>query len=210
MDAFLARTRNAFSPDGARLMRLTRHLRPALAVILAFAANGAAAHTGGHTVSGFVSGFTHPFAGLDHLLAMLAVGLWAAQQGGRALWGIPTAFVLAMAAGGALAEWGGVLPRIETGIAASVFVLGLAVATGRHVPLVPGVALVAGFALCHGYAHGLEMPQAAAPAAYALGFVAATAALHAVGIAGALFGRHAIRFAGALIAASGAALLWLA
>lgn len=191
-------------------MHLIRRLRPAVAAGLALAAGSAAAHTGEHTVSGFVSGFTHPFAGLDHLLAMVAVGLWAVQQGGRALWAVPMAFVLAMLAGGALAGWGGTLPHIETGIAASVLVLGLAVAIGRHVPLAFGVATVAGFALFHGYAHGLEMPQAAAPALYGLGFVAATVALHAAGIAGALVGRHAIRFAGAVIAASGAALLWLA
>ncbi len=191
-------------------MHLIRRLRPAVTAGLALAAGGAAAHTGEHTVAGFASGFTHPFAGLDHLLAMVAVGLWAVQQGGRALWAVPTAFVLAMVAGGALAGWGGTLPHVETGIAASVLVLGLAVAVRRRVPVALGVAVAAGFALFHGYAHGLEMPQAAAPVLYGLGFVAATAALHAAGIAGALFGRHTIRFAGALIAASGAALLWLA
>jgi urease accessory protein len=191
-------------------MHLIRRLRPAAAAGLVLAAGSAAAHTGEHTVAGFASGFTHPFAGLDHLLAMVAVGLWAVQQGGRALWAIPTAFVLAMLAGGALAGWGGALPHVETGIAVSVVVLGLVVATRRHVPVALGAAVAASFALFHGHAHGLEMPQAASPALYGLGFVTATAALHATGIAGALFGRHAIRVAGAAIAASGATLLWLA
>lgn len=191
-------------------MRLMRHLRPIVAVALALAAGAAAAHTGEHAVSGFLSGFTHPFAGVDHLLAMVAVGLWAARQGGRALWIIPASFVLAMVAGGVLAGWGGMLPHIETGIAASVLVLGLAVAIGRPVPLAFAVAVVTGFALCHGYAHGLEMPHAVAPVLYGLGFVTATALLHALGVAGARVGRHAMRLAGAVIAASGAALLWLA
>lgn len=192
-------------------MPMIHRLRPAVAAGLALAAGSAAAHTGEHSISGFASGFTHPFAGLDHLLAMVAVGLWAVKQGGRALWAVPTAFVLAMVAGGVLAGWGGApLPHLETGIAASVLVLGLAVLMRRQIPVTLGAAVAAGFALFHGYAHGLEMPQAAAPALYGLGFVTATAALHAAGIAGALFGRQAIHFAGAVIAASGAALLWLA
>jgi urease accessory protein len=185
-------------------------IRPAVAAGLALAAGSAAAHTGEHTVAGFASGFSHPFGGLDHLLAMIAVGLWAVQQGGRALWAVPAAFVLAMLGGGALAGWGVVLPHVETGIALSVLVLGLVVAARRHAPLAVGVAVAGGFALFHGHAHGLEMPQAAAPALYGLGFVLATSALHAAGIAAAWFGPRAVRVAGAGIAATGAALLWLA
>jgi len=101
-----------------------------------------------------------------------------------------------------------VLPQVETGIAASVLVLGLLVATRRQWAVTAGIAIAAGFALFHGYAHGLEMPQAASPALYALGFVLATAFLHGVGIAGSLVGRHAMQLAGAAIAASGLAMLF--
>jgi len=174
----------------------------ALAVLSLFAGT-ASAHTGGHTVTGFASGLAHPLSGLDHLLAMVAIGLWAAQQGGRALWAIPAAFVGAMGVGGGLALSGVSLPHVETGIAASVLVLGLLIATRRQWAAPVGMAIAAGFALFHGYAHGLEMPQAASPALYALGFVLATNFLHGVGIAGSLIGRYAMQAAGAAIAASG-------
>lgn len=167
------------------------------------------AHTGHHAVTGFFSGLTHPLTGLDHLLAMIAVGLWAAQQGGRALWAVPAAFVGAMALGGALALGGLPLPHVEAGIAVSVVVLGLLVAARRRWAVPAGMAIAAGFALFHGYAHGLEMPQAASPLGYALGFVIATVFLHGVGIAGSLFGRYAIQAAGAAIAASGLVILFV-
>lgn len=188
-----------------------KRLIPARAFVLASLcclAVPAAAHTGHHPLSGFVSGLAHPLLGLDHLLAMVAVGLWAAQIGGRALWAIPAAFVGAMVLGGGLALAGLALPQVETGIAASVLVLGLLVATRRQWAVIVGMAIAGGFALFHGYAHGLEMPQAAAPALYALGFVLATAFLHVVGIAGSLFGRYAMQVAGAAIAASGLAILF--
>ena len=137
-----------------------------------------------------------------------AVGLWAVQQGGRALWAVPAAFVLAMLGGGALAGWGIALPHVETGIVLSVLVLGLVVAARRHAPLTVGVAVAGGFALFHGYAHGLEMPLAASPALYGLGFVLATLGLHGLGIAGSLIGRHAVQVAGAGIAATGLALIF--
>ncbi|MFN3545671.1 MAG: HupE/UreJ family protein [Thiobacillus sp.] len=177
------------------------------ATALALAAGTASAHTGDHAVVGFASGFAHPFLGLDHLLAMLAIGLWAAQQGGRALWAVPAAFLAAMGVGGALVWLGGALPLVETGIALSVLVLGLLIATRRQWAAPAGMAVAAGFALFHGYAHGLEMPQAASPLLYALGFVLATAALHAAGIAGNLLGRRAVQWAGAAIAATGLALI---
>lgn len=170
-------------------------------------AGAASAHTGHHAVAGFSSGFGHPFSGLDHLLAMIAVGLWAAQQGGRALWAVPAAFVSAMLAGGALAWMGLPLPHVETGIAVSVLVLGLLVAARRRWGVVIGMAIAAGFALFHGYAHGLEMPQASSPALYAAGFTLATALLHAAGIAASRVGRRTIQGAGVAIAASGVAML---
>ncbi len=189
-------------------MNPMKHSRTIVLTALCLVAGTASAHTGSHGVTGFVSGLTHPLTGLDHLLAMIAIGLWAAQQGGRALWAVPAAFVGARVVCWGLALAGLVLPQVETGIAASVLVLGLLVATRRQWAVTAGIAIAAGFALFHGYAHGLEMPQAASPALYALGFVLATAFLHGVGIAGSLVGRHAMQLAGAAIAASGLAMLF--
>jgi urease accessory protein len=180
----------------------------ALAALILFAGS-ASAHTGDHaTVAGFAGGLAHPLLGLDHLLAMIAVGLWAAQQGGRALWAVPAAFVGAMILGGGLAWSGIALPQVETAIALSVLVLGLLVATRRLWAATAGMAIAAGFALFHGYAHGLEMPLTASPALYALGFVLTTLGLHGTGIAGSLLGRRAVQWAGAGIAAGGLALIF--
>ncbi|MFO7543611.1 MAG: HupE/UreJ family protein [Thiobacillus sp.] len=181
--------------------------RPLALIALCLVAGSAAAHTGDHPASGFASGLAHPFLGLDHLLAMIAIGLWAAQQGGRALWAVPAAFVSAMLLGGVLGSAGWALPQIETGIAVSVLVLGLLIATHRRAPLLAGMTLAAVFALFHGTAHGLEMPQTATPALYALGFVLATACLHGAGMAGSLIGRYTMRLAGMGIAAAGLALV---
>jgi urease accessory protein len=179
----------------------------ALAALCLFAGT-ASAHTGAHTATGFAGGLAHPLLGLDHLLAMIAVGLWAAQQGGRARWAVPAAFVGAMALGGVLAWSGVTLPQVETAIAFSALVLGLLVATQQRWAVAPGMAIAAVFALFHGYAHGLEMPQGASPVPYGLGFMLATVFLHGAGIVGSLAGRHAMRLAGFGIAASGAALLF--
>jgi len=184
-----------------------KHSRIFALTALCLFAGTASAHTGGHGLTGFVSGLSHPLLGLDHLLAMIAIGLWAAQQGGRALWAVPAAFVGTMALGGVLAMSGLALPQVETGIAASVLVLGLLIATRRQWSVMAGIAIAAGFALFHGYAHGLEMPQASSPELYALGFVLATACLHGIGIAGSLVGRYAMQAAGVGIAASGLAML---
>lgn len=189
-------------------MKPMKHPRSIALAVLCLFAGSASAHTGNHLVTGFTSGLSHPLLGLDHLLAMLAIGLWAAQQGGRALWAVPAAFVGAMALGGGMAWTGLALPQVETGIAASVLVLGLLIATRRQWAVTVGMAVAAGFALLHGYAHGLEMPQAASPASYALGFVLATVFLHGVGIAASLVGRYAMQVAGAVIAASGVAMLF--
>jgi urease accessory protein len=168
----------------------------------------AEAHTFGAAGAGLAQGLVHPFAGLDHLLAMVAIGLWAAQQGGRALWLVPASFVLVMAVGGALALAGIDVPLVEPAIALSVLVLGLAVAAGLRVPMAAGMALAGAFALFHGHAHGAELPMAATPWAYALGFLAATAALHGIGLAiGRMLtspaGARLVRFGGAGIAAAG-------
>ncbi|MCY1289580.1 HupE / UreJ protein [compost metagenome] len=135
----------------------------------------------GHGDSGLVAGLAHPVFGLDHLLAMLAVGLWAAQQQGAARWALPCTFVGTMLVGGLLGFEGLEIPLMETGIAASVLALGLLVALAVRPPLALAVGLTALFALAHGVAHGLELPELSSPAGYALGFVAATAALHAAG-----------------------------
>ena len=143
------------------------------------------AHTGAGGAGGFARGLFHPLGGADHVLAMVAVGLFAAQLRGRALWLVPAAFVATMAAGGALGAAGVAIPHVETGIALSVLVLGAAIAFGLSVPVAGAMMLVGFFAIFHGHAHGAEMPAAASGLAYGAGFVLATAALHA---AGATFG----------------------
>jgi urease accessory protein len=141
------------------------------------------AHTGiGQTV-GFAHGFTHPVSGLDHVLAMILVGVLAWQLGGRALWLVPTTFVSVMAIGGALGMMGISVPFVEAGIAFSVIVLGAVVALGIRAPLAIAAGVVGLFAIFHGHAHGSEMPAAAAGIAYAAGFMLATATLHIAGIA---------------------------
>lgn len=146
----------------------------------------AQAHTGQGDASGFVHGFSHPFSGLDHILAMVAVGLFAAQRGGKALWLIPLSFVGMMAVGGALGVYGVGLPMVELGIAASVIVLGTAVALRVNLPVAAAMGLVGFFAIFHGHAHGAEMPVDAAGLTYALGFMLATAILHCIGLAAGL------------------------
>ncbi|MHB1216095.1 MAG: HupE/UreJ family protein [Thiobacillus sp.] len=191
-------------------MEPMKYSRMLALVVLSLFAGAASAHTGTHPPTGFAGGLAHPLLGVDHLLAMIAVGLWAAQQGGRALWAVPAAFVGTMGLGGALAWSGGALPQVEGIIALSVLVLGLLIATRRQWPVAAGMAVAAAFALFHGNAHGLEMPQATSPMAYALGFVLATVFLHGVGIAGSLLGRHAVRLTGIGFAAAGLALMFSA
>ncbi|MCC7017107.1 MAG: HupE/UreJ family protein [Rhodospirillales bacterium] len=194
-----------------------------LAPIAAFAVSALAAPAFAHTpegslAGGFAHGFAHPFGGLDHLLAMGAIGLWAARLGGRAAWGVPLAFLAVMALSG-LAGMSGIVPPgiagIETGAAASVAALGVLIALGVRLPVSAASALAALFAVAHGLAHGAEMPQAG-PFALAAGFVAASAALHALGFALAKAAEqigeksaHAFRAGGSALAAAGALLLVL-
>jgi urease accessory protein len=137
----------------------------------------------GHNFSGFDAGLAHPLHGIDHILAMVAVGLWAVQLGGRALWLVPAAFVSVMTLGGALGMAGISLPGVEVGIAASVLILGLLTMLAVRLPLGASMAIAGLFALCHGFAHGAEMPVSSAGLDYALGFILATAFLHAAGLA---------------------------
>lgn len=155
------------------------------AVAAALAAAPAGAHTG-HGLDGFAAGFAHPFSGIDHLLAMIAVGAWAAQQGRRAVWVLPAAFAGVMAVGGIIGFAGLALAETEGVIVASVLVLGAVVAAAAKLPLAVAASLVGAFALFHGIAHGAELPAAASAPAFAAGFVTATALLHAAGIALAL------------------------
>lgn len=153
------------------------------ATIIAMAlSTPAAAHVGAGGDHGFVHGFAHPIGGVDHVLAMVAVGLLAASLGGRSMWLVPATFVLMMAGGGLLGMSLVELPYVELGIAASVFVLGLIVALRVPMPTVAAMGLVAFFALFHGHAHGAEMPADASGVGYAAGFMLATALLHTIGI----------------------------
>lgn len=140
------------------------------------------AHVGVGETSGFAHGFGHPISGLDHICAMVAVGLWAAQMGGRAIWAVPLTFVSVMALGGFLGMMHVQIPFIETGIVISVLTLGVFIAVAVRMPLIASVLIVGLFAICHGHAHGEEMPETASGLAYAIGFVLATALLHGIGI----------------------------
>ena len=141
------------------------------------------AHTGVGDAHGFVTGFAHPVGGLDHILAMVTVGIFAWQLGGRALWLVPATFVLAMAAGAVLGMAQLPLPFVEIGIAISVIVLGAVVAFARGTPIALAVALVGMFAIFHGPSHGTEVALDAGASGYVAGFMLATALLHVVGIA---------------------------
>lgn len=183
-----------------------------LAVLASVFSTAAFAHPGDHSHVGFAAGFAHPLTGIDHLLAMVAVGLWASQLGGRALWLLPLTFPVVMAAGAALGFGGVALPWVEIGITASVLVLGAAVALTWRPTLAASLPLVGLFALLHGYAHGVELPAQTSALGYCAGFVAATLVLHLAGLAVGLAAnrlpvRFAARTAGGAIAAVGAALL---
>lgn len=170
------------------------------------------AHSGTGSIGGFLSGLAHPVFGWDHVVAMVAVGLWGAFPGRPAIWLLPIVFPLVMAVGGAIGVAGIALPAVETGIALSSLVLGLMVAFAIKPPMAIAAVLVGVFAIFHGHAHGTELPEAANPIAYAAGFVIATGSLHLLGIAlGYLtrvkHGEYFIRGAGAMIALFGTAFL---
>ena len=184
-------------------------------VVLLVGAAAAHAHTGIGGTQGFAQGFAHPAGGIDHVLVMVAAGLFAAHLGGRALWLVPLSFVAMMAAGGVLGAAGVGLPLVETGIALSVVVLGIAVAGRLHVPTAAAMGLVGCFALFHGQAHGAELPDTVSGLAYGAGFLLATGCLHAVGVglglavgkAGDVFGNRVLRATGTAMAVIGVAML---
>jgi len=189
----------------------------AVSAAVSVLATSAFAHTGGTGVNGFAAGFTHPIGGLDHILAMIAVGILAAQMGGKALWAVPLSFVAMMLVGGGIAMAGGNVPFVELGIVGSVVLLGAVVAFGREMPLVAAMALVGVLSIFHGHAHGLEMPANAGGAQYAMGFALATAVLHGIGLGGSLLLRRldekvapmALRASGAALSVAGLALFVL-
>ncbi len=173
------------------------------------------AHTEKGAAAGFAAGFHHPLSGWDHILAMVAVGLWGAQLGAPAIWILPVTFPMMMAFGGFLGLVGVPLPGIEVGIALSAIVLGLSVTFEWKPKLGAAMTIVAVFAIFHGFAHGSELAPGTSALAYSLGFVVATGCLHGVGIAIGLLherpaGRRLVRVAGSGVAAAGVFFLWRA
>lgn len=182
--------------------------RPGLTLAALLFAGAAQAHTGAGLAGGFAAGFLHPLGGLDHLLAMAAVGMWGAFLGRPLVWLLPISFPLVMVIGGVLGIAGVPLPHVELGIAISVVALGLAIALGWRAPTPVAVAVIAVFAIFHGHAHGTELPVAAAPEAYATGFVLSTGLIHVAGIGIGMsvrlrHGAAFLRSAGALIGVTG-------
>lgn len=188
-------------------------LSPRILLIAAgLLASGSALAHPGHAVSGLAAGLLHPLSGVDHLLAMLGVGLWAGQRGGKALWLLPLSFMLMLAVGGLLGMQGLALPGSESGIAASLLLIGLLIAGGVRLPTWGGMALVGVFALFHGLAHGAELPSAESALSYGIGFTLASGLLHAAGATSSWLSRALpalVRMLGAAIGVTGATLLAL-
>jgi urease accessory protein len=190
-------------------------LRLSAAAALALIPAIASAHPGHEGAAGLAHGFMHPLGGIDHILAMVAVGLIAARLGGRALWLVPASFVITMAVAGLAGMAGIGLAHAEAGIALSLLVLGAMIALRLTVPVAAAMALVGFFAIFHGYAHGAEMPETVSGLAYGAGFLAATGLLHGLGIAlgltidqsGDAFGRRTLRLGGTAAMLAGAVLL---
>jgi len=202
--------------DAIVVRSMTTHRELAIAVATAFllivpTCSPAFAHTGSGS-GGFVGGFLHPVFGPDHVVAMVAVGLWGAFLGPPAIWLLPIVFPLVMAGGGVLGILGVPLPGVEIGIAISAIVLGLMVALAARPPLWVAAVLVGAFAIFHGHAHGAELPPGTDAVAFSVGFVVATGLLHLTGIAFGLLarwpiGRVTVRAAGGVIALAGLAFL---
>jgi urease accessory protein len=195
-----------FAVDRTRIM---------LAVAMTLAPSVAFAHVEQGVAAGFLSGFSHPLSGWDHIVAMVAVGLWGAQLGAPAVWLLPVTFPMMMAVGGLLGLIGMPLPAVEIGIACSALLLGLLVALEARPALAICMAIVGVFAVFHGYAHGAELAPGTSALAYSSGFVVATGMLHGVGILIGLVhswpaGQHALRGTGVLVAAAGVLFLWRA
>jgi urease accessory protein len=197
--------------------RARRHgaLTSVLALVATLWPSLVLAHTEERRAEGLLAGLHHPVSGLDHVLAMVSVGLWGAQLGRPAVWLLPVTFPMVMAFGGMLGLMGVPLPGVEVGVALSGVLLGLAVLAEWRPPLWAAAAIVGFFAIFHGHAHGTELPAGASGLLYSIGFVAATGTLHAVGIGVGVihrwgWGRLALRAAGGFVAAAAALFLWRA
>ncbi len=185
-----------------------------LALVLSWPQTSSA-HVQEGAAVGLLTGFLHPLSGLDHVLAMVAVGLWGAQLGSPGIWLLPVAFPLVMALGAMSGLMGVPLPGIEYGIAASAILLGAAVMFEVRPPLAEAALLVGFFAIFHGHAHGTELPPGQSALLYSMGFVIATGCLHASGIGiGTVhrwsWGQILLRVAGALVAMGGVFFMWKA
>ena len=186
-----------------------------LVVFMLFCADSAFAHPQKGEAVGFLTGFRHPISGLDHVLAMVAVGLWGAQLGAPAVWVLPVAFPMVMAFGGMLGLIGIPLPGTEYGIALSAIMLGVAIVFEVRPPLALAALLVGFFAVFHGHAHGTELPPGQSALLYSMGFVISTGCLHALGIGvGTVhrwaWGQKLVRAAGAVVAVGGTFFMWKA
>lgn len=194
---------------------MTRSTLRFCAAAMAFLPVAASAHVGAGDTHGFVHGLAHPLSGIDHVLAMVAVGLFAAHLGGRAMWLVPLTFVSVMALAGIAGMAGVKLPFVEVAIGMSVVVLGLAVAFQISVPTLAATFLVGFFAIFHGHAHGAEMPESVSGSAYGGGFICATALLHAIGVGlglaigtvSPMYSRRIAQIGGGTIAIAGVAIL---
>lgn len=190
-----------------------RRIIMTLFVVFLFAPVSAWAHVESGQAGGFLSGLSHPVSGLDHVLAMVAVGLWGAQLGRPAIWLLPVAFPMMMAFGGMLGLMGIPVPGIEIGIAVSGIVLGALILGETKMPIIGALIVVAFFAVFHGHAHGTELEAGQNAMLYSMGFVICTGTLHAIGIGMGLvhrwkFGRLALRGAGSVVMAGGLYFLW--
>jgi urease accessory protein len=199
-------------------MMNSRHISARAAILLLtllVLTQTTSAHVDKGEAVGLLSGLRHPVSGLDHVLAMIAVGLWGSQLGAPAVWLLPVTFPMVMALGGMLGLLGVPLPGKEIGIAASAIVLGLAVVSEFKPRLVVAAIVVAVFAIFHGHAHGTELPAGQSGLLYSMGFVIATGCLHAVGITIGLihrwpWGQRLLRFAGGGVAVAGVFFMWKA
>jgi urease accessory protein len=190
--------------------------RCSLVVVVALCFSGnAEAHTHKNEAIGFLTGLRHPISGLDHVLAMISVGLWGAQLGSPAIWLLPVAFPMVMALGGTMGLLGIPLPGTEYGIAASMILLGGVVLGQLKPPLWAAALLISFFAIFHGHAHGTELPPGQDGLLYSMGFVCATGCLHGIGVSIGLvhrwtWGQVFLRVSGGFIVAMGAYFMWKA
>lgn len=192
----------------------TRMVNGVLVILLSLGwVQAVGAHVDGAQAAGFITGLQHPWSGLDHVLAMIAVGLWGAQLGSPAMWVLPIAFPMMMALGAMMGLLGIPIPGVEVGIALSAIVLGAMILFEVRLKLAVAIAIVGIFAIFHGHAHGTELPAGQSGLMYSMGFVIATGCLHGLGVALGLVhhlpvGRLALRGAGTFIAAMGLFFLW--